>query len=209
MTGQDLIDGLELYTDDTTELSTAEELALLNVWYHTLCDDRPWEILKKEFSNAMASTTTITVPADFGSMLDNRLETDNSSPIDYNARPVGILVNGVKWLQMVNWSDRRQYANRDGYAYLDIANNLIRTTYAQPSGATVSFDYKRVPDDITLATEPVFPARFHPIIYRYAAADDMIIQLFDKARSCRAENLAVAATFKSRMDLWNANLQND
>jgi len=165
--------------------------------------------LKKEFSGAMASTTTITVPADFASMLDNRGYTDNSSSVDFNARPVGIFINGVKWLRMVNWSDRRQYANQDGYAYLDMANNLIRTTYAQPSGATASFDYKRVPDDITLVTEPVFPDRFHPIIYRYAAADDMIIQLFDKARSCRTENLAVAATFKARMDLWNANLQND
>lgn len=208
MTSAEIIALFELYVDDTTELSTAEELALLNRVYQAVCDDRSWEFLKKEASGTMASTTTITAPSDFGHFLENRSYTDNSEIPDYNSTPTGILINGTKWLKVIDWSTRRQYANQDGYVYYDARQGTITTTYAQPSGATYSFDYKMVPTDLLIGTSPVFPSRFHPMLAYAMAVDDMIIQLFDKARSYAGENNAKYRNQLAQMAVWNANLQN-
>lgn len=209
MTTAEIIAGFETFVDDTTELSTAQEIALANKHYQIVCDDRPWEFLKKPGEGTMLSTTTITTPSDFGHFVENLNLTDNSQNYDFNAKPVGIFINGNKTLRIINWSDRRQYENVDGYAYLDMAAGLIRTTYAQPSGATYSFDYKYVPTDLLIGSTPVFPARFHPMIYHSMAVDDMIIQLFDKSRSYANENRLAYAGYLSRMAYWNANLRND
>lgn len=47
MLASEIIAKFELYVDDSTELSTQEELDLLNKVYQKVADDRPWEILKK------------------------------------------------------------------------------------------------------------------------------------------------------------------
>ncbi len=207
MTTAQIITEFELYVDDTTELSSAEELRLLNRVYQRICDSRVWEFLKKEASGTMSTTTTISVPTRFAHFIENRLMTDNSDDFDQNSKPVGILINGTKWLKIINWSDRRQYVNQEGYAYYDAANNTITTTYAQPSGATYSFDYKEYPADLT-TDSPVFPTRFHPMIFHAMATEDMVIQLFDKARSYAAENAGAYASYMADMTMWNANLQN-
>lgn len=208
MTAAEIISKFELYVDDTTELSTSEELALLNKVYQKICDDRPWEFLKKEASGTMPTTTTIPVPSDFGFFVENLNYTDNSQTATYNFKPVGILINGNKWLQIINWSDRKQYANQDGYAYFDATNNTITTTYAQPSGATYSFDYKAIPAELLIGGTPVFPARYHDMIALGMAVDDMAIQLFDKNRSYARENEMRFSGYMQALSLYNANLQN-
>lgn len=209
MTAEQIISEFEKYVDDTTELSSDDELILLNKIYQKICDNRPWEFLKKEGSGVMTTTTSIPVPDDFAYFVENRLMTDNSDNFDNDARPVGILINGNKWLQIINWSDRRQYKNRDGYAYYDARQNTITTTYAQPAGANYSFDYKMVPPTLLIAGTPLFPSRFHPMIYHFMASEDMIIQLFDKARSYANENSSKAKSFFEDMCTWNANLINN
>lgn len=208
MNTTEIIAGFELLVDDTTELSSTEELALLNKWYQIVCDDRPWEFLKKEASGTMATTTTITVPSDFGYFVENRLMTDNSDNFDQNAKPVGILLNGIKWLQIIDFSSRKQYINRDGFAYYDARQGTLTTTYPQASGATYSFDYKAVPSDLTAGQSPAFPSRFHQMLCHAMAADDMIIQLFDRNRSYAKENSAQYFSYLQSMSAWNANLQN-
>lgn len=211
MTAQQIIDKFELKVDDTTELSSVEELALLNKVYQFICDDRPWEFLKKEATGTIATTLTITLPADFGFFVENLNYTDNSFSTQVNAKPVGIMLtsNGVKkWLRIVNWSDRRQYADQDGFAYVDIAAGVIRFTYAQNSGSTYSFDYKANATDLALGDTPIFPSRFHEMIASGMAIDDMAMQLFDKARSYANEYRAEYRGYYERMAMYNANLQN-
>ena len=156
----------------------------------------------------MATTTTISVPSDFGNFIENRLYTDNAISPDYNSKPTGILINGTKWLKIIDWSTRKQYNNQDGYAYYDARQGTLSTTYAQPSGATYSFDYKMVPADLLIGESPVFPARYHVMIAHAMAVEDMIIQLFDKARSYAGDNQALYQSYLARMAKWNADLQN-
>lgn len=210
MTIEQIIEEFEGLVDDTTELSTAQEILLADKVYQKICDDRTWELLKKEGSGTMLSTTTITVPSDFANFVENLNLTNNSQWQDYDAKPVGIFINGTdKLLRIVNWDDRRQYANTDGYAYLDLAAGLIRTTYAQPSSATYSFDYKYAPTALIAGATPVIPSRYHSMIAYGMAVDDLAQQIFDKARSYADQYRAEYFGYMSRMALWNANLRND
>lgn len=206
MTGQEIISKFELYVDDMSELSTDEELALANKVYHKMCDDRDWEILKKEASGTLDTTTTITVPSDFSHILANYSYTNNAISTEINAKPIVVFVNDVPF-QVVNWSDRKQYNNVNNICYLDVRSGQIVFPVAQSASATYTFDYKAVPEDLTLATSPIFPARFHDGIFHGMCVEDMIIQLFDKGRSYAAENQSLYASYIRDMAMWNAQLQ--
>jgi len=206
VTTTEIIENFETYVDDTTELSSVQELTLLNKIYQKVMSFKSWQILKKEASGSMSTTTTIPVPDRFRKFVENRNLTDDAQAAEFNARPIGILINGTKWLQVVNWDDRRQYANRDGFVYYDAANNTITTTYPQPAGATYSFDYIQKPLDLTDGQSPIFPEEFHAMIFHGMAAEDMIIQLFDKARSYADVNSGNYRSYLADMCMWDANL---
>lgn len=213
MTGAEIIAKFEQYVDDLTELSSTQELELLNKIYQKVCDDRPWEFLKKEKTGTMNTTTTIALPSDFSHLLENFNYTDNSVSTEINSKPCVVFIsytsgNTYSPFQVVNWSDRRQYINTNNVCYVDYGSSVITFPYAQPSNALYNFDYKSVPTDLTANTSPVFPARFQDILYHGMAVDDMIIQLFDKARSYAKENQAMYESYLKQMALWNANLQN-
>lgn len=213
MTGAEIIAQFEQYVDDLTELSTTQELILVNKIYHKICDLRPWEFLKKEKTGTMTTTTTIAFPDDFSHLLENFNYTDNSISTEINSKPCVVFIssNGGSTynpFRVVNWSDRRQYVNTNGVCYIDYAASVITFPYAQSSGALYNFDYKSVPTNLTTGTSPVFPDRFQHAIYHGMAVDDMIIQLFDKARSYAKENQGAYKDYVDSMALWNANLQN-
>lgn len=109
---------------------------------------------------------------------------------------------------LVNFSDRRQYLNQVGYAYYDVVNNKIRFT-GTPVSITYEFDYIHNPDDLTTATSPIFPTRFHEIIVYGMAVEDQILQLSDKAKSYAPENQMKYNSYFADLALWNANLRMD
>ena len=74
---QTIIKRFELYVDDGTELSTSEELDLLNKIYREVWTDRPWESSKKPFSGVI-NGTTINLPDDFAYICENARYTDIS-----------------------------------------------------------------------------------------------------------------------------------
>lgn len=204
MLTSEIIKKFELYVDDSTELSPAEELDLANKIYHRICDDRPWEFLKKEKTGTV-SGTSITLPTDFAYLVENFNYTDNSYSTEINAKPVFVFINGSPF-QVVNWSDRRRYENNNNVCYLDISAGAIKFPVSQ--SGTYSFDYKAFPADLTLSTEPIFPDRYHDAIYHLMAVDDMVIQLFPKAQSYQAENQSLGNSILARMAKWNSDLQN-
>lgn len=212
MTGAQIIAAFEQYVDDTTELSSSEELALLNKWYYRVCSWKTWELYKKEKTGSMTTTTTITLPDDFENLVENYNYTDNQYSTEINAKPVVIFItsgNTTSVVQVINWSDRRQYANNAGYCYVDLALGQIVFCGAQPSGATYSYDYKYTPEALTTSTSPTFPTRFHDMLYHGMATDDMIIQLFDKARSYAKENKSAYDSYMADMSSWNSQLLNN
>jgi len=208
MTGQEIIDDFELYVDDGTELSTSEELSLVNKIYRKILNNRPWEFLKKEFSATTSGLNYVTLPSDFSFFVANGEYTNNTMSYQGNAAPKVIYV-GTGIYQLINWSDRRKYLNSTGYAYVDVNANKLYFTSTPSSGLAVVADYIYKPADITVATSPIFPTDFHPAIFHGMASEDYIIQQFDKARSYSKENSDKFDDYIVDMAYWNAQLINN
>lgn len=215
LTAQQIITNFELQVSDITELSSSEELMLLNRLYQTVCRDRPWEFLKTAATGSIlfdANGYYIPVPADFGYFVENNEFTDNSMGVNNNAAPkvIFIVTSSGAYVpyQIINFSDRRQYVNRSGFAYYDAGSNAIRFTGSPViTGTTFEFDYIKVPPSLALADSPLFPGRFHDMLVFAMAADNDILQLSPKATAYAQDNQAKYAQYLLDMQYWNANLQ--
>ena len=63
---EDTIKRFELYLDDTSELSTQEELELAQRVFDSICNSNDWEILKKSASGVLSTSVPyIELPDDF------------------------------------------------------------------------------------------------------------------------------------------------
>lgn len=204
-----LILQFELQVSDTTELSEAEEYIIANRVHNKICNQRPWEFLKTEASGTIltdADGSYIALPSNFAYFCENNQKTDNASITTNNAAPKVIFI-GDSYVpyQIVNFSDRRQYRNKRGYAYLDMANNQIRFTYT-PEASTYEFDYIKVPATLVSGASLAFPARFEDILVYGMALSDSIIQLSPKATSYAPENKVLYDSIMEDMVYWNAQL---
>ena len=203
MDAQKIITRFELYVDDGTELSTSEELDLLNKIYREVWTDRPWEFSKKPFSGTI-NGTTITLPTDFAYICENARYTDMAQNNYVRNSVPKIVWVGDKYYRLINWSDRKQYENQDGVCWIDLVNNKL--TFPISVSGTVEYDYVFFPDDLAIDDEPLFPAMFHDVIYHGMASDDYMIQQFDKAKSYAAENRNKYNEWLDKMAMWNMNL---
>jgi hypothetical protein len=197
-TSQDILTKFELYLDDTSELSSSEELDLLNKVYLDVCSDRPWEFLKKTASGTVLTDTVgsyITIPADF-----SMFTTKDDHPIIY-------IGTNYEEYKVIPFSERRQYRDQSGYAYLDLANGKIYFTVA-PSSTSYEFDYCKIPALLTLSTAPIFPATFWYVLVHGMAVDGYIIQLFQKDRAYTKEHNELKQYWLDKLAYYNANLIN-
>lgn len=209
LNGQDIITKFNLFCGDQSELSTSDELDLLNKQYDDVLNSRVWEFLKKTSSGTIqtdGTTAWITLPSDFRFFVENNEKTDNSSTTYNNAAQKVVFVGpNYTPYQIVNFSDRRQFRNSSGYAYADIANNKIVFT-ALPSDYTYEFDYIGNWDALTLATYPIFPADFHDMLYQMMCIDSVIINLVEKANSYAPENREAAKEAMKKLCYYNSQL---
>lgn len=189
----DIIKKFETYVDDSTELSSQDELDLLNKVYRDVWTDRPWEFAKKEYSNTISGTSKA-LPTDFAYICDTG---DSFTPLKR------VYVGNSEY-RVVNFSDRRTYQNRSGYCWVDMVNQLL--VFSGSVSGTLTYDYVFFPVDLTIVDTPLFPSTFHDVLYHLMAVDDYAIQQFDKARSYAPENQKKADYWLSKMAMWNANL---
>lgn len=204
MTGQQIITAFELQVSDLTELSSTEELALLNKVYKKALGEKAYECTKKEASGTLSTSVPyIALPADFLSLVANA---DHTSRGYYGQRPVVFVGSNYTPYEVVSWSDRRQYRNDTNKCYVDIRNSRLYFT-VQPSAAdTYEFDYHAFPDDLTLNTSPIIPSHLCHLFVHLMALEDFVLQLSDKAKSYAPENKVMAESYRADLDLWNANL---
>ncbi len=215
MTGLDIITEFELQVNDITELSSTEELAIANRIYRRVCNERPWEFLKKPGTGVLSYDATagmyyITMPTDFAYFIENSNSTDNASAYEGVSNPKNVYIgSNYDRYEIVNFSDRLKYRTRGGFAYMDWANGKIWFPGPTPNTAlststTYSFDYISTPVALATNTSPVFPAQFHEIIVYGMASENDILQLSDKARSYQKENETRYQQYLLDMAYWNS-----
>lgn len=194
----------ELQVDDTTELSSDEELIILNRVYRRILGERAWEFLKKEFTGTTSTTLPyVSLPSDFKALSYNANFTDSS---EYSYRPVVFVGPEYSKYQVVSWSDRRQYRDQDGYCYVDIVNNRLYFTKQPTEEKSIEFDYVYNPATLVAGDTPIIPARYHDAFVYGMAIDDAIIQQSDKAKSYAPENASKYKAVIDDMALWNSQL---
>jgi hypothetical protein len=208
MTASDIITKFETQVDDTSELSSTQELDLLNKVYQQVCNDRPWEFLKTSATGTLSTSVPyVSLPADFGYITENNQSTFNNDDVRNNAAPKVVWVgSNYRPYQVVNWSDRRQYLNHDGYCYVDIPNARLIFTLQPTTADTYEFDYIKVATALSLSDTPLVPVRFQDMLYHGMAVDNDIILKFPKAQSYAEENQAKYDGYVRSMGYWNSNL---
>lgn len=212
LNGQDIITKFELQVNDLTELSSQEELDLLNDKYLDVCMERPWEFLKKNATGALALDATtglyyITKPTDFAFFCENNQYTDNTIQAQNNAPPRVIFVGAAYTpYQIVNYSDRLQYRTQSGVCWLDLTADKIFFPMPPSDTTYYNFDYIHVPTELTTTTSPVFPNRFRKMLWFAMATDNEILQLSAKAGSYAKENREKYEDTLDKMSYWNDNL---
>lgn len=212
-TATEIITTFELQVNDITELSTSEELTLLNRIYQRVCNDRPWEFLKTSATGTMSGSGVdgfyITLPSDFGYFSENDQWTDNAISTQINSNSKVIYIGPAKAVyQIVNYSDRYKYLGSTGYCYLDLANSKIVFT-GTPVSTTYYMDYIKIPATLTGSSTPVIPTRFQDVLVYGMAAENEIIQLSPKAKSYAPEHLTLYNQYLADMALWNSRLINN
>lgn len=205
MTGTEIVTDFELQVDDGTELSSVEELRILDRVYQKLAASRPWEWTKKPAALTQSTTLPyVALPSDFLSFVQNY---DHATDNYYGEGPVAIVGASLTPVRIVPFSTRNQYVNDPRAAYIDFANQRL-VFMVQPTAAnSVAFDYHAVPAAITANTSPLFPASFHPMLVHGMAVQDFILQLSDKARSYAPENKALWDDYFADLCSWNAQFQ--
>lgn len=204
MTKSEIINKAQLYLDDTSELSTEEFSDLFDMKYRDINSRKPWEGTKKEGSD----TTSITVPyvaleTDFLYLTANANYTTSNAEA---SRPVIFVGTDYRPYHVVSWSDRRQYRDVEGYAYIDFPNMRLVFTKQPTEAKPVEYDYHGSMTALTDNDEPWFPEEFHPWLFHEMVVDDFIIQQSDKARSYAQENSSMAERYYKNMCYWNSNL---
>ena len=204
MTKSETLTKFQLYMDDTSELSSDELSDLYDKVYSEVCTDRPWEFTKREYSGtASISVPYIALPSDFAYLVSNANKTENTYE---SSKPVIFVGTNYEPYEVVSYSDRRQYRDKDGYCYIDIVNSRLYFTKQPDSAESVEYDYCAVPTALGLSDSPAFPARFHDIIYHGMCVDSFIIQQSDKAKSYAGEHTQAYKRYLTNMAFWNANL---
>lgn len=207
-----IITAFELQVNDITELSTAEELSILNRVQLFVATLLPWECLKKNATGTASLDGSsglyyIDIPSDFMYFCPNNMYTDNAIGVENNASAVVIFVgSNYTPIQVVNFSDRRQYRTKAGYAYLDLANSKIWFTNLPSNLTTYDFDYVKTPTTIAAGGAPAFPERFDHLWAYAMAVENDILQLSEKAKSYQKENQTKYDQWLTNMKLWNAKL---
>jgi len=207
----ELLSRFELYVDDGTELSTQEELDLLNKVYQKVCAEKPWEFLKKSATGTLSTSVAyVALPSDFGYIIENNNYTDFTTTIHNVTSPRVVFVgSNYEPYTIVNWSDRRQYRDMPNVAYIDIANSRLYFAKQPTIADSYEFDYMSVPTTLTTSSTPLIPERFQHILYHGMAIEDDITQRYDKARSYAGENKEYYDSFLRDMCYWNAMLMNN
>jgi hypothetical protein len=204
MIAKEIIKKFEVYVDDGTELSSEDELDLLNKVNADVYTNRPWEFSKKAGSVAVVNGV-MALPADFSYVCENASYTETSTNNLIGDSVPKIIYVGEKRYNLINWSDRRQYIGKSNFCYVQMSDKKI--IFTDGVSGTADFDYVFFPVTLGINDAPLFPEIYHHILYHLMATDDYMIQQFDKMRSYAGENQAKANYWLEKMQMWNANLQ--
>jgi hypothetical protein len=181
MIGSAIIERFHLQIDDSSELSSTEELDLALQIYNEIADDREWEWLKKTATGTTSvSVPYIALPADFKNLVPNK-----------DGKSVVFVGTDYQEYQVVPFSSRRDFRDMDGVCWIDIPNSRLYFALQPSTTESVEYDYIHRPADFTLTTAPLVTTNSFGEMIAYGMAGKFNpIELSEKNSSYQAENIA-------------------
>jgi hypothetical protein len=191
MTAQEIKDFVESIIDDSVDDTLF--LTLLNVAKDNLEEDRDWMFLK-----AVDSTQSIN-PGD-------TYLTMKTLPTLFR-KILKVFVDDLEYYG-IQFEDRIRYKDGQRKYYLDLANSQLGIIGTPAETKTIHQFYIKTTAELTLATSPTFPARFHKILGFLVAgyitagvdADDIYARM-------SPEHKIAANTLKDSMESWDTSLR--
>lgn len=195
MTGQEIIDEFDKLTDEMSELSATQKLALANAKYDDVNNDRDWQYLRKSAS-VTVTAGEIALPADFRNFAEN-----NKTKYRF-----GFWI-GTSFYPIVNMQDRRVHHSM---SYYDKVNSkIVLDSGLSLNGQTAEFDYYHVPTALAVGTSPIFRASYHKIIPYLMATEHYPIDHTEGGRSQREVYLGLAEDVKEDLVYEDDQAQED
>lgn len=198
LTGQQIIERFELYTDDTTDLSSDEELILANDKLRLIYMEQPWEFLRRKKSGNVESDGKITLASDFDEFLENFTD----DPTEGEATMKVVYVSRSPYLVVP--MGQRNANSFSNVCWIDPSDGKINFAQNPGVGAAYEYDYKTSPDDITVSTSPKLPPEYHPMVVFSMLIDEEIIKKSEKARSSIQDNAVQYQRYMKNLKLRDA-----
>jgi hypothetical protein len=190
MTGQQVIDKFHNYVSD--ELDSDFELQLANDAKNAIETELQLEITKK--LNSSGSTTA-----------GQTYATSRALPTDF-LMPLTVYV-GTQPHTPVPFEHQQFYRDESGRYWIDVANNVYYLSGTQGSAQTIYFYYQYATTDLTTATSPVWPTRFHSLIPLEMARIYWQIDQGEKNRAWTGEYQADYLRWKHLLQDWDHKLK--
>lgn len=200
LTGQQIIDRFELYTDDTTDLSSDEEIILANDKIRLVYMEQPWEFLRRKKAGVVENDGKITLPTDFDELMENF----SDDPTAGEPLMKVVYVGSQKSPYLVVPMGQRNANNFSNVCWIDPLDGKINFSQNPGTGAAYEFDYKTSPDDVAVGTSPKLPAEYHPMIIFAMLIDEEIIKKSEKARSNMQDNAVQYQRYMKNLKLRDA-----
>lgn len=185
MNGQNIIDEFDKLTDEMSELTAAQKLALANTKYRHVANDRDWEWLRNEGSVTIASSEIDL--SGLSPSFRNFAENNNTK---YR---FGFWIgtrNSASFYEIINMQDRW---GRPDLSYFDLANSkIVLADGLNLNGQAAKFDYFARTTALAVGTSPVFNSDYHQIIPYLMAAEHYDIDQTEASRSKKDEYNALA-----------------
>lgn len=193
-----IIARFNLQVDDASELSSDEELALANEKYFRVCDDRPWEWLKKQATGTTSTSLPyIALASDFKQLSPNK-----------EGKSVVFVGADFQEYVVVPFSSRREHRDQDGVCYIDVPNKRLYFTKQPTAAEAVEYDYISRPADLTTATQPLVETdNFGNMIAYAMAADFPSIEQAEKSSSYANENMQKYEALLEDLKFEDANIK--
>ena len=203
MIASEIIARFNLQVDDSSELSSTEELALLNQCYREIQNDRSWEWLKTEATATTSiSVPYIALPSDFRTLSPNM-----EGAYQYGNESVVYVGVDYEPFRVINFSNRRDYRDRNGICYIDIPNSRLVFTKQPSSARSVEYDYLMKAPDLITSAEPLFDDAYHEVLAYGMAAKFDAIQLTNKNESYSRENEAMYLSILEQMQMVDSQIK--
>lgn len=185
---EEIISKFELYTDDTTELSTEEEQALALQKTREIVGDSVWQFMRTKFAGTLVNGEC-DIPTDFGRLMPNYSEDETN----YIPNKVVVWVGGSPY--DVRPMGARNF-NGSNFFYIDYPRRKL-VGVGILSG-TFECDYQPIPDSVL-----DIPVDYRMVIVWAMLIDDEIIQKVEKARSNLNEHAESYRQVLGRMRKWD------